>query len=81
VVGAAAALQELLADRVRVLGADHPNTLTTRSNLAYWQEQARVGASPGPDGGVPETLDSEAPGPPPETPSTGRPETRPETGG
>jgi Tetratricopeptide repeat len=34
VAGAAAAYEELLADRLRVLGPDHPDTLTTRNNLA-----------------------------------------------
>jgi hypothetical protein len=38
--GAAEAFRELLADMVRVLGPDHPHTLTARSNLAYWREQA-----------------------------------------
>ena len=27
---------ELLPDRERVLGPDHPDTLTTRHNVAYW---------------------------------------------
>ena len=27
---------ELLPDHERVLGADHPETLTTRSNIAVW---------------------------------------------
>ncbi|MGC5278794.1 hypothetical protein [Actinomadura citrea] len=35
--GAAAALQELLADLLRVLGPHHPNTLRTRHNLATWR--------------------------------------------
>ena len=26
--------------RERVLGAEHPDTLRTRANLAYWTEQA-----------------------------------------
>lgn len=30
----------LLADRERVLGPDHPHTLTTRNNIAYWTGQA-----------------------------------------
>ena len=34
--GAAADFEELLADRLRVLGPGHPDTLTTRSNLSYW---------------------------------------------
>jgi len=33
-------MQELLTDLLRVLGPDHPDTLTTRSNLAYWRGQA-----------------------------------------
>jgi hypothetical protein len=35
VVSAVARLEKLLADRVRVLGRDHPNTLTTRRELAH----------------------------------------------
>ncbi|MGK5559421.1 tetratricopeptide repeat protein, partial [Actinomadura kijaniata] len=38
--GAATAFEELLADRLRVLGPDHPDTLTTRHNLAYWRGEA-----------------------------------------
>ncbi|MCT2546931.1 MULTISPECIES: tetratricopeptide repeat protein [Streptomyces] len=38
--GAAQALTDLLADRVRVLGEDHPDTLATRNNLATWQGEA-----------------------------------------
>ena len=34
--------QELLPDRVRVLGPDHPDTLTTRSNIADWTEVLSV---------------------------------------
>ncbi len=30
----------LLSDMERVLGPDHPDTLTTRHNLASWQEKA-----------------------------------------
>ncbi|WP_409364958.1 hypothetical protein [Catellatospora methionotrophica] len=32
----------MLADRLRVLGPDHPHphTLTTRHNLAHWRRQA-----------------------------------------
>jgi hypothetical protein len=33
-------LEQLLTDRLRVLGPDHPNTLTTRHNLARWRGQA-----------------------------------------
>lgn len=35
----AAAFEQLLTDQVRVLGPDHPDTLTTRGNLAYWRQQ------------------------------------------
>ncbi|WP_344174721.1 tetratricopeptide repeat protein, partial [Pilimelia columellifera] len=38
--GAAAAMEQLLADQVRVLGADHPHTLTTRHSLARWRGEA-----------------------------------------
>lgn len=38
--GAAAAFAELLADRVRVQGKDHPDTLIARHNLAHWQGEA-----------------------------------------
>ncbi|GAA0903506.1 hypothetical protein Vau01_121580 [Virgisporangium aurantiacum] len=34
------ALQQLLADQLRVLGLDHPDTLTTRNNLARWRGKA-----------------------------------------
>jgi hypothetical protein len=33
-------LEQLLTDRLRILGPDHPHTLTTQRNLAYWREQA-----------------------------------------
>jgi hypothetical protein len=39
--GAVAGFGDLLTDRIRVLGPDHPKTLTTRSNLARWR--GRVG--------------------------------------
>jgi hypothetical protein len=38
--GAAAATEKLLADCLRVLGPDHPRTLTVRSSLAGWRERA-----------------------------------------
>lgn len=38
--GAAAAYKELLAERMRVLGRDHLDTLTTRDNLAVYQGEA-----------------------------------------
>ncbi|GAA2788942.1 hypothetical protein GCM10020219_070490 [Nonomuraea dietziae] len=38
--GAAAALEELLADQKRVLGPDHPATLITRGNLADFRGEA-----------------------------------------
>ena len=34
----------LLPDRERVLGRDHPDTLTTRLNIAYWTGE--VGDAP-----------------------------------
>ena len=40
--------QELLPDQERVLGADHPDTLTTRNNIAAWtgeSGEAREGAA------------------------------------
>ncbi|MEV0129652.1 hypothetical protein AB0H83_14500 [Dactylosporangium sp. NPDC050688] len=36
----ATAFVQLLDDSLRVLGPDHPDTPTTRSNLAHWQAQA-----------------------------------------
>jgi hypothetical protein len=38
--GAATGFEQLLTDLLRVLGPDHPNTLTTRGNLAMWQRHA-----------------------------------------
>ena len=38
--GAIAAYEQLLTDRLRVLGADHPDTVNTRHNLAGWRERA-----------------------------------------
>lgn len=40
-VGAADAFEELLTDRLRVLGPDHPDTLWTRHNLAHWRGHGR----------------------------------------
>jgi hypothetical protein len=40
VASAAAAFEQLLADCLRVLGPDHPHTLTTRHNLAHWRGEA-----------------------------------------
>ena len=37
--GAAAGCEELLPDQERVLGADHPDTLITRGNIASWTGQ------------------------------------------
>ena len=34
---------QLLPERERVLGPEHPETLTTRQNLAHWTEQAEHG--------------------------------------
>ena len=33
-------MEDLLTDRLRVLGADHQDTLTTRHNLASWPGRA-----------------------------------------
>jgi hypothetical protein len=38
--GAAAAYEALLTDYLRVLGPDHPDTLTTRHDLAHWRGTA-----------------------------------------
>jgi hypothetical protein len=38
-------LGELLPLRERVLGPEHPDTLATRNNLAYFTEQAERGSS------------------------------------
>jgi len=34
----------VLPVRVRVSGAEHPDTVTTRANLAYWTRKAEGGA-------------------------------------
>ena len=39
-MGALAAYEQLLVDLVRVLGADHPDALTTRSNVAGWRGES-----------------------------------------
>jgi hypothetical protein len=39
-MAAAAAFADLLADQTRVLGPNHPATLTTRLSLARWQGEA-----------------------------------------
>ena len=47
----AAAVEEfrrLLDDQLRVLGADHPDTLNTRHNLAHWRGQAGTRPAPRP---------------------------------
>ncbi|MET0236075.1 MAG: tetratricopeptide repeat protein, partial [Kibdelosporangium sp.] len=31
---------DLLSDQLRILGPDHPHTLTTRNNLAHWRGEA-----------------------------------------
>jgi len=36
-------MEELLTDRLRVLGPDHPHTLTTRHMLASWRGRAGEG--------------------------------------
>jgi len=38
--GAAAVFEKILADDLRLLGMDHPETLTARSNLARWRGEA-----------------------------------------
>jgi tetratricopeptide (TPR) repeat protein len=43
VAEAIAILQPLLAERERILGPEHPDTMTTRNNLAYaYQNAGRV---------------------------------------
>jgi hypothetical protein len=37
--GAVAALEELLADSVRVKGTDHPDVQITSANLAHWRRR------------------------------------------
>ncbi|GAA2376630.1 tetratricopeptide repeat protein [Dactylosporangium salmoneum] len=37
--GAATAFEQLLTDQLRVLDPDHPDTLTTRGNLAHWRSK------------------------------------------
>ncbi|WP_433678945.1 tetratricopeptide repeat protein [Nocardia sp. CA-119907] len=37
---AVAELEQLLTDQVRVLGADHPDTLNTRYSLIYWSSES-----------------------------------------
>ena len=44
--GARDQFAELLPIRERVLGPEHPDTLTTRRNLASWTGQAEDGPSP-----------------------------------
>jgi hypothetical protein len=39
-LGSITEFKALLADQVRVLGPDHPHTLTTRTDLASWRGQA-----------------------------------------
>ncbi|WP_406500406.1 tetratricopeptide repeat protein [Streptomyces sp. NBC_01590] len=43
--GAVEAFAGLLTDQERVLGPDHPDTLTTRNNLASWQRRRAVSTS------------------------------------
>jgi hypothetical protein len=38
--GAVAVFQDVLVNRLRVLGSDHPDTLRTRHNLAWWLGEA-----------------------------------------
>jgi len=37
-------LERLLTDQIRVLGPDHPHTLTTRHSIARWWRGAAGGA-------------------------------------
>jgi hypothetical protein len=46
--GAATAYTELLADQLRVLGPDHPDTLGARNHLANWQGTAGTWRAPWP---------------------------------
>ena len=39
------AFEALLADEIRVLGPDHPNTLRTRRSLASWLERGQEESS------------------------------------
>ena len=39
-VAAVTAMEQVLADQVRVLGPDHPYTLVTRSDVARWRGEA-----------------------------------------
>ncbi|MDQ1539047.1 MAG: hypothetical protein QOE58_3440, partial [Actinomycetota bacterium] len=55
--GAAAAFTHLLDDRTRVLGPDHPETLTTRHKLAYWRGQA--GDATGAEAAMTQLLDDQ----------------------
>ena len=43
--GARDRLAALMPIVERVLGAEHPSTLATRDNLAYWTEEAERGKS------------------------------------
>jgi hypothetical protein len=36
----------VLADRLQMHGPDHPNTLRTRSQLAYWRGRVSVDEAP-----------------------------------
>ncbi|MEN3541424.1 tetratricopeptide repeat protein [Microbispora sp. ZYX-F-249] len=44
---AVAAFEQLLADRQRVLGPDHPDTLFTRGMLARWRGEMARGQGDG----------------------------------
>jgi hypothetical protein len=49
--GAATAFAQLLEDRLRIQGPDHPNTLASRRSLALWREvaaDAALGANAAP---------------------------------
>lgn len=38
--GTATAYADLLENRIRILGPDHSDTLTTQNNLAHWRTTA-----------------------------------------
>ena len=46
IIEAITEFERLLTDRIRVLGADHPDTLATRNNLAFWRGRGGHVADP-----------------------------------
>jgi hypothetical protein len=55
VAAAITEFEALLADRERVLGPDHPSTLTTRDELAAWQDKASDTSGAARDAGSPDS--------------------------